>query len=96
MAGQPLGPGRPRWRRPAAAGGAGGETRSLTESVMRPGQWVFRFAWLISERLGRCPRAVGTDDAPAFSGFWFAHEIVGYISPDLEKEIVILSMYRTT
>ena len=28
-------------------------------------------------------------------GFWFAHEIVGYIIPDLEKEIVILSMNRT-
>ena len=28
-------------------------------------------------------------------GFWFAHEIVGYIIPDLEKKIVILSMNRT-
>ena len=26
---------------------------------------------------------------------WFAHEIVVYIIPDLEKEIVILSMNRT-
>ena len=47
--------------------------------------------WLISERLSRgpSPRAVGI-----CVGFWFAHEIVGHIVPDLEKEIVILSMNR--
>ena len=28
-------------------------------------------------------------------GFWFAHEIVGFIIPDLEKKIVILSMNLT-
>ena len=33
----------------------------------------------------------GIREPLACVGFWFAHEIVGYIIPDLEKEIVILS-----
>ena len=37
----------------------------------------------------------GVREPLACVGFWFAHEIVGHIIPDLEKEIVILSMNRT-
>ena len=38
----------------------------------------------------------GVREPLACVGFWFAHEIVGYIIPDLEKELVIVSMYHTT
>ena len=37
----------------------------------------------------------GVREPLACVGFCFAHEIVGYVIPDLEKEIVILSMNRT-